>query len=218
MAESYYLLLGAGDLAREVAALLKEQSQRDKETAHIAVYSDIPSAIAPCFDRTCSTVEEATALYPPGTWQTLCCVGDPALRESFYSRFSEAGYVFATLCHFNCTCYAAELSPGVIVFPGARIAVGTTLRPNILVNFNATVGHDCDLGAHSVVSPGAQLGGHVRSGKGALFGIGCSVLQGRAIGERAVIAAGSSVWMDVAPEATVIGVPAIARKIPGRTG
>ena len=53
-----------------------------------------------------------------------------------------------------------------------------------------------------------HLGGAVSVGVQAEVGIGASVIQGVAIGERAVVGAGAVVIGDVAPDTTVVGVPA----------
>jgi acetyltransferase-like isoleucine patch superfamily enzyme len=58
------------------------------------------------------------------------------------------------------------------------------------------------------VAPGVRLGGDVEVGEGALIGIGAVVLPGKKIGAWAVVGAGAVVTKDVAPNATVVGVPA----------
>jgi len=216
MGTGHYLLLGGGDLAREVVAVLQERAAADGALCAVAVYDDHPDNIAACFESVCLSPKEALQKCPPGLWLALNCVGDPAARASLWGRFRELGYRFATVCSPTATCYTQSLGEGCVVFAGARLAVGCRLGRDVVVNFNAVVGHDAVIGDHSVISPGAQLGGRIDGKERVLYGIGCCVLQGKTIGEGSVIAAGSSVWTDVPPGETVVGVPAVARRIPGR--
>jgi sugar O-acyltransferase (sialic acid O-acetyltransferase NeuD family) len=212
-----FLLLGAGDLAREVATILVQSGETSATPCEIAAFSDVAGTGPPAFERCCHSFDAALRDFPPSDWQAVGCVGNPRVREAMYHRFRDAGYRFATVCHPDATQFADQLGPGCIVFPGARLAIGCRLEEDVVVNFNATVGHDTLIGAHSVIAPGVQLGGRISGGKRVVFGIGSSVLQGRRIGDDAVIGAGSSVWTDVSAGATMVGVPAAVRKIPGRT-
>ena len=210
-----YLLLGAGDLARETARILQDIAAANGTACEIAAYNDRVLGSA-AFGHQCLSLEQALDECPPADWQVIGCLGAPRLREAMYNRFREAGYRFASAIHPHATVYADEIGAGCIVFPGARLAIGSRIGEDVVVNFNAGVGHDCVIGAHSNISPGTQLGGHVHGGKRVVYGIGASVLQGRTIEDDAVISAGSAVWTNVDAGMTMIGVPAVARKMPGR--
>jgi sugar O-acyltransferase (sialic acid O-acetyltransferase NeuD family) len=210
-----YLLLGAGDLARETARILHDAAGALGERCAIAAYNDrVLGSLE--FGHQCLSVDQALDECPPSEWQAIGCLGSPRLRESMYLRFRQAGYRFGTAIHPQATVLADEIGPGCIVFPGARIAIGARLGEDVVVNYNAGVGHDCIIGAHSNISPGVQLGGHIQGGKRVVYGIGSSVLQGQRIEDDATIAAGSSVWSHVPAGMTMIGVPAVARRMPGR--
>ncbi|SPE35213.1 hypothetical protein SBA3_2230002 [Candidatus Sulfopaludibacter sp. SbA3] len=155
----------------------------------ILAYCDVPGEVAPEFRRFCVKADEAPRDAPPAEWQATGCVADPKVRAAMYPRFRDRGYVFAKVCHPDATLFAEQIGPGCIVFLGAR----------------------------SVIAPGVQLGGRIVCGKRAVFGIGSRVLQGKRIGDDGVISAGSSVWTDVPAGCTVVGVPAVARKMPGRS-
>jgi acetyltransferase EpsM len=210
-----YLLLGAGDLARETARILQDVAAAKGATCEIAAYNDRVLG-SPAFGHQCLSLDEALERCPPGEWRAIGCLGAPHLREAMYTRFRAAGYRFGTAVHPHATVFAGEIGDGCIVFPGARLGVDCRLGADVVINFNAGIGHDCLIGAHSNVSPGVQLGGRVVAGKRVVFGLGGSVLQGRRIEDDAVISAGSAVWTNVEAGVTMIGVPAVARKVPGR--
>jgi len=210
-----FLLLGAGDLAREVAKILAGAAAEFGTSCDIAAFNNGPGACAPDFTRTCASSVEALRDFPPSEWQAIGCVGNPRVREALYTQFYRMGYIFATACHPDATLFGGEIGPGCVIFPGARLAVGCRLAEDVVVNFNATVGHDTVIGAHSVIAPGVQLGGRISCGKRVVFGIGSAVLQQKRIGDDAVVSAGAAVWTDGPAGVTMVGVPASARKVPG---
>lgn len=97
---------------------------------------------------------------------------------------------------------------GSVVGAGALVQVDTRLGPHSIVNSGAVIDHDCVVGDFAHVAPGSRLAGSVTVGTGALLGTGCSVIPGITIGDWAVVGAGAAVVSDVAPGATVKGVPA----------
>ena len=80
---------------------------------------------------------------------------------------------------------------------GAQIAAGATIAENVVVNNCASVDHDCLVGAHAFIGPGAVLCGEVRIGAHSFVGAGAIVLPGTLIGEESLIAAGAVVTRDV---------------------
>ena len=103
---------------------------------------------------------------------------------------------------------AADIDDGVIVMPGAVVNAGAQLERGVIVNTNASVDHGCRIGAFAHIAPGVALAGDVDVGLGAFIGIGAAVVPGRSIGAWATVGAGASVVRDVAPDDTVVGVPA----------
>lgn len=213
------LLLGAGDLAREVRQIAAGAAAAQGAALAVGYFADsADGARVPAADCVFGDLDALQERFPPGAWQAICCVGNPRTRSALHERFSALGYEFATLIGDNVTCESAPqtdaMGAGTVVFPGARIAIGVTLGRNVLINYNAMVGHDTVIGDHSVVGPGVNLGGRIDGGREVLYGIGASVLQGRRIGDQATVAAGSSAWTDVPAQTTVIGVPAMSRRLP----
>ncbi len=93
---------------------------------------------------------------------------------------------------------------------GAAINAATSIGDGSIVNTGATVDHDNRLGRFVHIAPGCHLAGYVTVGDGALVGVGSAVGRGRplAIGEEAVVGAGSLVIDDVPAHAEVAGRPA----------
>lgn len=136
-------------------------------------------------------------------------VGDNRLRRLLFERLTEAGFAPLTVTHPSATiARSVQRARGTQVMAGAVINIDTVLEDNALVNYAVGIDHDCVIGAHAGVAPGATLAGNVRVEPLAFVGIGATILQGITIGERAIVGAGAVVVKDVPPRTIVAGVPA----------
>ncbi|MGM9513405.1 acetyltransferase [Roseateles sp. DB2] len=102
----------------------------------------------------------------------------------------------------------ARVGLGCFVAAGAVLGPSAVLGEGVILNHGAVVDHDCVLDDFCHVAPLASLAGDVRLGAGVLVGAGARLLPGVRVGAGAVIGAGAVVLNDVAPGATVVGVPA----------
>ncbi len=91
---------------------------------------------------------------------------------------------------------------------GAVVNIGTRVKENSIINTNASVDHDCLIGAHVHIAPGVTLSGGVTVGEGSHIGTGASVMQGIEIGANVIVGAGAVVIDNIETGKTVCGVPA----------
>jgi sugar O-acyltransferase (sialic acid O-acetyltransferase NeuD family) len=97
---------------------------------------------------------------------------------------------------------------------GACLSPFVTMTSNIKIgrcfhaNLFSYVEHDCIIGDFVTFAPGAKCNGNVTIGDHAYVGSGAVIKQGLTIGCGAVIGMGAVVTRDVAPNTTVVGVPA----------
>lgn len=132
------------------------------------------------------------------------------LLEDLKTRF---GLEFPSLLHSR-----SILQTGARVFDGTLVDAGAIIGPwsivgrHVILNRGSNVGHDCEVGDFSFLSPGAVLCGHVRLGGGVFVGANATILPDIVVGAGAVIAAGAVVTKDVEAGVMVAGVPAEMKK------
>ncbi|WP_338778596.1 acetyltransferase [Metabacillus sp. FJAT-52054] len=133
----------------------------------------------------------------------------PVLRKKIFQKFSKAGYKFAQVVHPS-----AIVSSYSLLGEGAQILAGVVIQPfaevadNTIVNTAASIDHDCRIGAHCHIAPGAVLSGNVLIGQGSHIGTGSIIIQGIKVGEQVLVGAGSLILKDVNDQAVVYGTPA----------
>jgi len=85
----------------------------------------------------------------------------------------------------------ASVGGGSFVGPNAVVNCGTKVGQNVIVNTGAIVEHDCLVGDHSHVAPGAVLCGGVTLLEEVLVGANAVVLPGTIVPRGATVPAGS---------------------------
>ena len=101
----------------------------------------------------------------------------------------------------------AQLGSGISIMPNVVVNSKTVLGNGVILNTSCSVDHDCKLAAGAHIAPGAHLAGNISIGICSLVGIGSSIVQGKVVGNYAVIGAGSAVISNIPDNVTVVGVP-----------
>ncbi len=107
---------------------------------------------------------------------------------------------------------------GVVIGRGAEIGASSTvcagtIEPSIIGDFVKIsnlvhIAHNCDIGQASMIAACVELSGSVKVGKMTWIGPNCSVIEGRAIGNNAIIGLGAVVLKDIPDGSVVAGNPA----------
>ena len=204
------VIIGAGGHGREVADILRHQSQLDNEIELVGFVDDNPAIHGQSID----------GLPVLGGWSwfdgmdragvtVVCAVGSPEICRRLVRRAKELGLSFASavspLAHISAS---AHLGEGVTVFPNVVINTRAFIDSYSILNVAVTVSHDTRVGPYSNINPGAHLAGNVTIGEGCYIGMGANVIQGCSIGEWSVVGAGAVVVRDLPANVTAVGVPA----------
>lgn len=193
VAERAYIF-GAGGHARVIASFLSAEpvfvvrdATEPGQLAEAAFYRDV-------------AIEEA---------HVYIGIGDNAVRTRIYTELAARGIVPAICVAPNAfVARDAWLAPGAVICSGAIIGSSARIGRNTIVNTLSSLDHDCVLGDHSQVAVGVSICGGVTIGKNCFFGVKSAVFPNVAIGDNAVIRAGSLVVKDVPGDVTVGGQPA----------
>ncbi len=126
-------------------------------------------------------------------------VGNPKIRKQIFERFKAAGYSFSAVIHPSAILARdVQRGEGVQVMAGAVVQAGTHLGNNCIINTRASVDHDCRIGDHVHIAPGAILCGGVKISEGSHVGCGAVIIQGVTVGRHLLIPANTLVKRPVA--------------------
>jgi sugar O-acyltransferase (sialic acid O-acetyltransferase NeuD family) len=118
-------------------------------------------------------------------------IGTNSERKGLYEELMARGFLIVDFRH-----------------PDARVNVGAQIGKNVILNTGCIVEHDCVIGDHAHLCPGAVLCGEVTVGQGAVVGANATVKDGLTIGAWATVGCGAVVVKDVPAGLTVVGNPA----------
>ncbi|HTX90995.1 MAG TPA: NeuD/PglB/VioB family sugar acetyltransferase [Anaerolineales bacterium] len=201
----YLAIFGAGGHAKAIMDMVRQLG----EFAIAGIVDDNPRLTG---SRTLDIPVLGTrailpALFEQGVKLAANGVGgilDIAIRVRVFETLAGAGFAFPALVHPRATVEpSARVAEGVQVFANAYIGSEAVLGPKCMINTNAVVSHDCEIGEYTHVAPGALLAGHVHVGERSLIGMGVTTAIGVRIGAGVRIGNGAIVLADV-PDRMVI--------------
>ena len=139
----------------------------------------------------------------------LIALGDPSLKRKIAKKVATLNLSFPNLVsEHSIICSSHLVGHGSIVCDGVITTVDSKVGSHVLLNLNATLGHDVIICDYCSVMSGANISGNVTIGEGSLIGSGAVILQGVKIGANVKVGAGAVVTKDVPDNSTVVGVPA----------
>lgn len=137
-------------------------------------------------------------------------VGNPSLREKFYTLFTEAGGIAESVFAGSAQISRVHVELGAalnvmhFVFISNNVKIGT----GVLLNTGCRIHHDCTIGDFSEISPNVTLTGNCTIGKKCAIGSSATILPGIIIGDNVIVGAGSVVTKNIEANSVVAGVPA----------
>jgi sugar O-acyltransferase (sialic acid O-acetyltransferase NeuD family) len=191
------IVLGAGGHAAVLIDILKQQKREV-----IAIVSPGLMQKSSIFDGIKVLLQDEDVLkFEPETISLVNGIGSipgSMIRENIYKGFIDKGYHFETVVSDNAIVSPYSiLADGVQVMAGAVIQVGTMISENCIVNTSAVIDHDCEIGCHNHIAPGATLSGGVMTGPGVHIGTGANIIQLVTIGAGVVVGAGATITKNV---------------------
>lgn len=190
MSENKLIVVGAGNLAREIIYAAGE----DRDTA----WKTAAFVVDPEFRRS-ETVEDVRVIsfseiaeHGAGA-KFIIGVGEPELRLKLMNNLLKnvPGAQFATVVHRSTVVMPGSIiGEGAFVAPNTTLAIGCRIGPHAVINQNVSIGHDCVVGEQTVICPGCVLSGKASIGKMTFLGSGVIVYPKVAIGDNCAVGAG----------------------------
>jgi sugar O-acyltransferase (sialic acid O-acetyltransferase NeuD family) len=207
------VIIGAGTFGREVLAWALDAMRHQTDWKVLGFLDANPSALQP-FGWDYPILGDPQAYAPSREDVLVCAIGDSRTRLKVALALKERGGEFANLVHPTAILGPqCRIGDGCILCPGTVLTTNVTLGEFVILNVQATVGHDAVVGRASTISAHCDITGRARLGEGVFMGSHACVLPGVSIGDYSVIGAGSVVIRNTEPHTTVMGVP--ARKVYG---
>jgi sugar O-acyltransferase (sialic acid O-acetyltransferase NeuD family) len=142
------------------------------------------------------------------THEIIVGIGNNEIRGKLQKKLESLGATIPTLIHPKSIIgESVRIDSGTVVMAGAVINCCSKIGKGCIINTSATVDHDNKIEDFVHISPGANLAGTVRVGKGSWLGIGSVISNNVSITNDCIIGAGSVVINDISEVGTYIGVP-----------
>jgi len=207
-------VVGAGGFARELAWLISEiahDRSRQKLAATMEVAGFLVSDPTKVSERDSDILGDFSWLEKNHVDGLAMGIGSPEVRlrlsQELKRRFPRIPW--PVLVHPSVKYHeSCQFQEGVTICAGTIATVNVKIEEFAMVNLSCTIGHETTVGAGSVINIMAAIAGGVTIGKGVLVGSHAAILQYLSIGDHAVVGSGAMVIQDVAPNTTVMGVPA----------
>jgi sugar O-acyltransferase (sialic acid O-acetyltransferase NeuD family) len=200
------VLCGAGGHAKVVVDVLRAAGDH---TTLVFVDANAGAIGSTVLGYRVYPLEAIEELHTNGCDSFLMCIGDNLARSSYYDSFVRLGLQPVTAVHPSAVVSpSAIMGPGTVVMARAVINASARIGANCIINTGAIVEHDCVIGDHVHLSPGATLGGAVTLESLVHVGLNASVLPGVSVGRASVVGAGAVVVRCIPESIVVAGVPA----------
>ena len=209
------LIAGAGGLGREVLATVLAIAAAGTDIGCYGFLVD-PHYESPSNIHGFPVYRDLGPLHEDPELEVVVALGDPASRRRAAHRLEAAvSPRFATVLHPALSVGTnVTIGAGTMAVGPASVTADVRIGRHVLINPLVSVSHDCCLADFVTLGPSVALAGGVGIEEGAELGVGACVIPRQTVGAWSLVGAGCTVIRPVAPNATVIGLP--ARQIAAR--
>ena len=139
-------------------------------------------------------------------------IGSNATREKIQEKLVEEGLNVVSLIHPSAVIGTdLEIGIGAAIMAGVVVNSSTRIGKGCIINTSSSLDHDNVIEDYVHISPGVNMAGTVKVGKGSWIGIGSIVSNNVNICSGCKVGAGAVVVKDITEPGTYVGVP--VRKI-----
>ena len=205
------VLIGAGGFGREVANMVEVLNERSKQYELLGFLDDGKSFSPDVKINNypwLGTHEWAISHKDEDIVYT-CAIGNPEMRSTIQNKLTKNGIEFETLIAAGINIpRTSYIGKGCILGRGSSVSVNCYLADGVILNSGVIIGHDTRIEEYTTILTSSGVSGCCHIGEKVIIGGHAFIVQGRTIGNKATVAAGSIVFTNVKAGATVLGNPA----------
>lgn len=204
------VILGAGGFAREVAWLIEEINNKNKEWDLLGFIEEGNTNVG--------TVLNNYKILGDFEWFKdnkhdnlfyISAVGDPNLRLKFSEAAKKLNVKPATLIHPNAKMSNYNIiGEGTIICAGAIITTNVKIGKHVVISVNSIISHDSIICDFSTILPSVTVSGNVQIGTRCYIGTTAAIINKINIGCNTIVGAGATVTKDLPDNCTAVGTPA----------
>lgn len=140
----------------------------------------------------------------------ICAIASVEIRRKIVQKLKQSTYLdFPNLIDPSAILSEqVEIGIGNIICAQCILTVDIQVGDFNIFNNQCTIGHDAKLSSFVTLYPAVNISGNVIIEQETEIGTGSQIIQGKRIGEGAIVGAGSVVINHIPPYATAVGCPA----------
>ena len=204
------IILGAGGFAREVAWLIEEINNKNKQWNLLGFIEEGTKNLGLVLNnykilgdfKWIENNKTDNLFY-------ICAVGDPKLRSKFSETAEMLNLKPATLIHPDVKMSNYNIiGEGTIICAESIITVNVKIGKHVVISVDSKIGHDSIIGDFSTLLPSVTVSGNVNIGTRCIIGTSGAIICKINIGSNTIVGAGATVTKDLPDNCTAVGTPA----------
>lgn len=203
-------IYGAGGLGREVNMLIMQINESIPTWNVVGFFDDNHSRQTEIHNlKVIGDMNDLNNWHEP--LAITLAIGNPISKRAVVEKIQNTNIYFPNLIHPSIRLNSEQnitLGKGCILCEGNILTCDIRVGNHVLINLCSTIGHDTEIGDYCSIMPGCNISGQVKTGEAVYFGTGSKVINGKYIGNNAVIGAGAVIVRDVESGDTMVGIPA----------
>ncbi len=194
------VIIGAGDLGKEVVWLIEDINKRKPEYLILGFLDNDPKKIGGEFygykvlgkDEDLETIAEMTPL------SAIIAIQDGRVRKKIVDRHSRFDHWESIIHPTAVIAQSSSIGKGSIVFPQVTISVDTKIGDFALLYIHSTVCNDCEISDFVSVMSGASISERAIIGSECFLAAGCTVYPHKTLGNRVEVGVEATASKDYA--------------------
>ncbi len=135
-------------------------------------------------------------------------IGDNLFREKIYNLItSKNAEVITLISHTASLSHSARIASGTFINRNVIINSLAKVGSNVILNTACVIEHECEISDSVHIGPGVVLAGNVFVGERSFIGANSVIKQGVKIGKDVLVGAGSVVLKDIPSGKRLVGNP-----------